>query len=112
MFDIHCPACQRRYLMSESSIDSFRNTHEGPMASLVCYHGHHLNHYFRRTVNRTVQVMVDVPMTSDNGHLDSDSGSGPDHDHDHELEYEYEHDSVRHQEFDHEYAGGREQAAA
>lgn len=61
MFDIHCPACQRRYLMSESSVDSLRNTHEGPVASLSCYHGHHLNHYFRRTTNRTVLVTVDVP---------------------------------------------------
>lgn len=61
MFDIHCPVCQRRSLMSESSIDSLRNTHEGPVASLTCYAGHQLNHYFRRTVNRTVQVIGSEP---------------------------------------------------
>ncbi len=89
MFDIHCPACQRRYLMSESSIDSLRNTHEGPMASLVCYHGHHLNHYFRRTTNRTVQVMVDVPLPADHQPHDN---AGNDLDLHSDREHEFDRD--------------------
>ncbi len=53
MFDIHCPVCDRRYLMGESSIESLSNTEDGPVAHLKCYSGHPLVRYFRAGVSRT-----------------------------------------------------------
>jgi hypothetical protein len=47
MFDIHCQACQRRYLVGSRSIRSFHNTSEGPVAYVQCPHGHQLLRRFR-----------------------------------------------------------------
>lgn len=53
MFDIHCPVCDRRYLMGESSIELLTNSDEGPVAHLKCYSGHQLIRYFRAGASRT-----------------------------------------------------------
>lgn len=58
MFDIHCPVCDRRYLMSESSIQHLYNAEDGPVAHLNCYAGHQLVRYFRADVNRTEAAPV------------------------------------------------------
>ncbi len=58
MFDIHCPVCDRRYLMSESSIQHLHNTEDGPVAHLSCYAGHQLVRYFRADVSRTEPAPV------------------------------------------------------
>ena len=64
MFDIHCPLCNKRYLMSESSIQHMTNTKDGPVAHLTCYHGHRLVRYFRADVSRTELEPVHAHNTS------------------------------------------------
>jgi hypothetical protein len=56
MFDVHCQACHRRYLVGSSSITSFQNTPEGPVAEVQCPKGHHLVRYFWSGATKTVQA--------------------------------------------------------
>lgn len=47
MYDIHCPTCDKRYLIGSRSITSFHNTSDGPIAYVTCPAGHHLVRWFR-----------------------------------------------------------------
>lgn len=46
MFDIHCQECAQRYLVGARSITAFRNTTDGPVATVRCPLGHTVLHAF------------------------------------------------------------------
>lgn len=54
MFDIYCPHCKSRYLLSTADIISTHRTSNGPIAYVHCPHGHHLVREFR--TNRTQAI--------------------------------------------------------
>lgn len=47
MYDIHCPHCEARWLVSSRAIRSMHNTSDGPLAYVECPKGHLLMRYFR-----------------------------------------------------------------
>ena len=54
MFDIHCPHCNNRQLLSTAQIISTHHTSNGPVAYVRCLHGHRLVKEFRSGTTRTV----------------------------------------------------------
>ena len=58
MFDVHCRHCEATYLVGSSSIVSFLNTSEGPIAHVRCPTDHLLVRYFR--ADRTQMLSDDA----------------------------------------------------
>ncbi len=53
MFDLHCPQCDRTYLMDIAEMTSLRNTDHGLIATARCPLGHDVEHHFHAQLATT-----------------------------------------------------------
>ena len=56
MFDIYCPHCELRHLLSTTQIISTHRTADGPIAYVHCPQGHLLIKEFRANRTHTLEA--------------------------------------------------------